>query len=93
MYESTFDGIRFIEGQPARAKILGPIRVRIGGVMSSAQLKNLDDVKRVMAKRARELGANTIINFKYGQKSVGFFSSLFQRDDVNWYGEGQAATL
>jgi uncharacterized protein YbjQ (UPF0145 family) len=46
-----------------------------------------------MAEKAKACGANAIIDFKYGQRSVGFLASLFQRDDVNWYGTGQAAKV
>ncbi len=93
MYESTFDGLRFIEGRPAGARVIKPIRADIGGVLRSAQLKNLDDVKRIMANEARAAGGNAIVDFNYGQRSVGFFASLFQRDDVNWYGEGKIAIV
>ena len=93
VYATTFDGIRFVEGRPSGVRALGPIKVEIGGVLRSAQLKTLDDVKRVMAQRARAAGGNAIIDFKYGQRSVGFLASIFQRDDVNWYGTGQIAIL
>jgi hypothetical protein len=86
-----FQGIKFIEGRPPAATIIKPIRVEIGGVFISAQLKNLDDVKRLMAEQVRAAGGNAIVDFKYGQRSVGFWRSLLDRDDVNWYGEGQIA--
>lgn len=91
MYETVFDGVRFFEGRPAGARGIEPVRVEIGGMIRSAQLKNLDDVKAAMADRVRGRGGNAVIDFKYGQKSVGFLRSLFQRDDVNWYGEGVIA--
>ena len=93
MYTTTFEGIKFVEGCPPSAKIIKPIRVEIGGVLTSAQLKNLDDVKRLMAKETRESGGNTVVDFKYGQRSVGFWRSLIDRDDVHWYGEGKIAVL
>jgi hypothetical protein len=93
MYETTCDGVRFIEGRPAKARVIEPIRVEIGGVVRSAQLKNLDDVKRAMAEKVRARGGNAVIDFKYGQKSVGFLRSLLQLDDVNWYGEGTVAVV
>jgi hypothetical protein len=93
VYTTTFEGIKFVEGCPPSAKIIKPIRVEIGGVLSSAQLKNLDDVKRLMAKEARESGGNTIVDFKYGQRSVGFWRSLLDLDDVHWYGTGSIAVL
>lgn len=93
MYQSTTDGVRFIEGVAPNARLIGPIRVDIGGVIRSAQLKNLDDVKRIMAAQAKSRGGNAIVEFRYGQRSVGFWASLFQRDDVSWYGEGQIVSL
>jgi hypothetical protein len=93
VYTTTFEGIKFVEGFPPSAKIIKPIRVEIGGVLSSAQLKNLDDVKRLMAKEVRESGGNTVVDFKYGQRSVGFWRSLFDLDDVHWYGTGSIAVL
>lgn len=93
MFTSTFEGIRFVEGRPPGAVILGPVDVRIGGVLRSAQLRSLDDVKRLMAERVRSAGGNAVVDFQYGQRSVGFWASLFQRDDVNWYGKGMIASL
>lgn len=93
MYTTTFDGITFVEGRPPTAKIVKPIRVEIGGILTSSQLKNLDDVKRLMAKQASASGGNAVVDFKYGQRSVGFWKSLVDRDDVQWYGEGQIAII
>lgn len=93
MYESVFEGVRFIEGRPERTRLLEPLSVQIGGVFQSAQLKNLDDVKKIMAGRVLAAGGNAVVDFKYGQKSVGFWSSLFQRDDVNWHGSGMIAIV
>lgn len=93
MFETTFQGIRFIEGRPPQASVIRPIIVEIGGVIRSAQLKDLDDVKILMARQVKAAGGNAVVDFKYGQRSVGFFASLFQRDDVNWYGEGKIAVV
>lgn len=93
MYVSVFDGITFIEGMPDGATLVGAIEVSIDGILSSAQLKTLDDVKQIMADRARASGGNAIVNFKYGQRSVGLLASLFQRDDVSWYGSGTIARI
>lgn len=93
MYTTVFDGIRFIEGHPPNANVIAPAKVDLGGALVSTQLKNLDDVKRLLAQQVRKSGGNALIEFKYGQKSVGFFASLFMRDDVNWYGSGLIATI
>lgn len=93
MHTSSFDGVTFIEGVPNEMTSLGDIEVSIGGILNSAQLRNLDDVKRLMVVRVRAAGGNAIVNFKYGQKSVGLLASLFQRDDVSWYGSGTIARI
>ena len=93
MYTVDFEGIRFVEGMPPGARALCPVDVRIGGVTQSAQLKTLDDVKRLMVARVRAVGGNAVIDFKYGQRSVGMLASIFSRDDVAWYGTGRAAVL
>jgi hypothetical protein len=93
LHTTIFEEIKFVEGCPASATIIKPIRVEIGGVLTSAQLKNLDDVKRLMANQTRNAGGNAVVDFKYGQRSVGFWRSLIDRDDVHWYGEGNVARL
>jgi hypothetical protein len=91
MYTTVLDGITFVERCPRFAKVIKPIRVEIGGILTSAQSKNLDDLKRLMAQQVRAAGGNAVIDFKYGQRSVGFWASKFDRDDVQWYGEGKIA--
>ena len=93
MYTSIYQGITFVEGLPPKFREIRPIRVEIGGIFASAQLKNLDDVKRLMAEQVRSAGGNAVVNFNYGQKSVGFWESIFSRDDVNWYGAGSIAFI
>jgi uncharacterized protein YbjQ (UPF0145 family) len=93
LYTTIFVGVKFVEGRPASARIIKPIRVEIGGVLPSAQLKDLDDVKRLMVSEARKAGGNAVVEFKYGQRSVGFWRSLIDRDDVHWYGTGSIAVL
>ncbi len=93
MYESEYDGVLFCEGSLEGARVIQHIKIEIGGVFQSAQLRSLNDVKREMAAQASSRGGNAILNFRYGQRSVGFLRSLFQRDDVNWYGEGSIALL
>ena len=93
MHIIEFEGVRFFEGRPPNARVLGPVNIRIGGILRSAQLKTLDDVKGLIVKRVRLAGGNAVVDFRYGQRSVGWLDSLFQRDDVNWYGSGQIAVL
>jgi hypothetical protein len=67
--------------------------VRVGGVITSGQLRSLDGVKRFMVAKVRADSGNAVIDFRYGQRSVGFLASLFNRDDVVWYGEGTIARV
>jgi hypothetical protein len=93
LYETTTDGVRFFEGRPKDARIIEPIKCELGGVFRQAQLKNLSDLKREMARIAAAKGGNAVVDFKYGQRTVGFWRSIFQLDDVNWYGEGWVAVV
>ena len=93
MYTAVFEGIRFIEGSPRGARIIKSVHVEIGGVLTFAQLKNLDDVNSLMTKQCKKAGGNAIVDFKYGQKSVTFWKSFFVRDSVHWYGEGNIAIV
>jgi hypothetical protein len=93
VHYSIFEGVYFVEGKPTRARTLGPVVVEVGGVFHHAQLRTLNDVKRAMAAKVRMTAGNAIIDFKYGQRSVGFWKSLFHMDDVTWYGSGQIAIL
>ena len=93
MRKTLCDGIAFYEGRPPSASCMQNIEARIGGILKSAQLSTLDDVKRVLASQAKQLGANAVVDFRYGQKSVGIFASIFSRDDVNWHGSGVAAVV
>ena len=94
MAEPTiYDGIRFYESTPARSRVIGPVEVELGGLFTEAQLRTLNDVKRELARLAKNRGGNSIINFKYGQASGGFWKSILQLDDVNWYGRGEVASV
>lgn len=93
MHSTVFDGITFLEGTPQRCQAIKSISIEIGGIVQQAQLKTLDDVKRQMAIEAKSAGGNAIVNFTYGQKSVGWFRALFQLDDINWYGNGTIAVI
>jgi hypothetical protein len=93
MHHARFDGVLFIEGRPKSASAIEPIEIRIGGIVTSGQLRSLDDVKRLMVAKVRRASGNAVIDFRYGQRSVGFFASLFNRDDVVWYGNGTIARV
>jgi len=79
--------ILFIEGDHLKA-IRGPhiecdLSFKIG-----AQLKSLRDVKDNLAKQAKSLGYNTVLDFTYGQKS-----RWLAIDDIAFWGKGSLANL
>ena len=93
-YTSIYKGVIFIEGVEQTAKVLG--RVEYKKLFSfNAQVQTLDCVKDQLIEKTIALGGNAIIDFKYGQKSSGWFkSSLFSLDDnIKWYGSGIAVIL
>lgn len=87
-YTVEFDNVLFDEGVREGFTAIGPISVDIGLGITSAQLKNLKDVKAAMAAKARDMGGNCICDFTYGQRSSGLLASIFSRDDTRWYGHG-----
>ena len=94
MYVTKQDGIAFYEGTPDHYEPIRSVRIEIGGMLlTQSQLKTLKDVKRELAARASKAGGNAIVDFEYGQKSVGWFRSILQLDDVNWYGSGTIARV
>jgi uncharacterized protein YbjQ (UPF0145 family) len=93
MFRTRYDGITFVEGLPSDFERIRDLTIEIGGIIEQAQLKSLNDVKKLMAAEARQSGGNAIVDFKYGQRSVGWLRSLWQMDDVNWYGTGIIAAL
>ena len=93
-YSSIYKGIIFIEGEEPTARLLQSVEYKKRHTFN-AQLKTLDNVKDQLVEQALAQGANAIIRFTYGQKSVGWFRGLFFSidDDVNWYANGVAAIL
>lgn len=84
------NGIFFSESAPSNYQILGTIKTEI-----SRQNSNLSEVKKEMAKKAKRIGANSIINFKYGQKSHKWWQLVFtfKWDTESWFGVGDAVNL
>ena len=85
-FVTVFQGIIFIEGDHPRALKRYNADTRVGGF--GAQLRNLNDLKAVMAQNARNCGCNCVVNFSYGQKT-----KLIAIDDVAYVGSGFYATL
>lgn len=86
-YPTVFNNIIFIESDIEEFKKISDVKVDLSFKIG-AQLKNLDDVKEVLASQAHTLDANCIINFKYGQKS-----RWLAIDDVAFFGSGSAGLL
>jgi len=83
------DGIFFTESQIAGAKVLEHIHAEI-----SRQNANLTMVKESLARQATDLGANAVMNFRYGQRAHGLLELIsFKWDTESWRGEGDAVRL
>ena len=85
-YVTVYQGIVFIEGEHPRAIKRCSAQTNIGGI--GAQMKSLNDLKNIMAQKARRYGCNCVVNFKYGQKT-----KLMAIDDVAFVGNGVYAIL
>lgn len=93
MYSDLYNGVYFVEGLPAGAKIIRPISTTLDGCwFSQSQLKSLDDIKDIMVREVLSHGGNAVVNFKYCQKS-SFWRSLLSIDDVRWESSGEIAVI
>ena len=86
-YTVIHDGIIFDEGIRNNVVKVGNIEADLSFKIG-AQLKNLRDVKTDLARKARSMNANLIINFTYGQKS-----RWLAIDDVAFWGKGIACRV
>ena len=93
-YCSLFEGVIFVEGKCEYIQYKGEVEYKKDSFYNQ-QLKNLDTVKHQLAEKAKTLGANAIIDFKYGQKNTSFLRSLLLSfdDNIKWYGTGVAVIL
>lgn len=89
---SECENVNFTESRVVIGDDLGAISSALDGVFSQAQLKNLNDLKIVMAAEVKRRGGNVLSEFKYGQKS-SFWRSLVSLDDVRWEGSGRVRLL
>ncbi len=85
-FVTVHNDVIFIEGEHPRARLVQSAETRVGGF--GAQLKNLTDLKQMMANHARQLGCNCVVRFTYGQKS-----KVIAIDDVAFVGNGVYALL
>ena len=84
------DDVFFTENRVTSAEPIKHIHVEI-----SRQNSNLFEVKSQMAREAKIIGANIIMNFRYGQKKHKSWELIltFKWDTESWHGEGDAAKL
>lgn len=85
-YVTVYQGVIFIEGEHPRALKKQSAYTRIGGF--GAQLRNLNDLKAIMADTAKQNGCNCIIDFSYVQKH-----KTISIDKVAFVGNGYYAIL
>ena len=88
---NLFDGVFFSESlSPPGMPIVGHLSVKI-----NRQNSNLSEVKKQMAARALTMGANSVVNFRYGQTSHKWWQLVFtfRWDSESWFGEGDAVAL
>jgi len=83
---TVHQNVVFIEGEHPRAKKKKDAYTRIGGF--GAQLRNLNDIKDIMANIAKQNGCNCVVNFSYGQ-----IHKIISIDDVLFVGMGKYAIL
>lgn len=93
-YKSIMDGVVFVEGPMDSIKQLGNVTHTQKGFFSQ-DMKTLSDIKKELVQKAHTMGANAIINFKYGQKSTSYLRAvaLAWNANANWYAEGTAVVL
>lgn len=86
-YSTVYKDFIFVEGDEIFERSLGVVKSDLSFTFG-AQLKNLNDVKESLMIQSKALGANALIQFKYGQKS-----RWLAIDDVAFYGEGIAVVM
>jgi len=71
MRVGNFDGIEFFKGVPATSRIIGPASVDVRG--------GIYEVQRGLARIAKTVGADSIVDFKHRTLPRGFLSRLLRR--------------
>jgi len=77
MLSTQCGGVTFYEGVPSNFSKGAKISTEIDGFFKSSQTASLYDVKESMARYCQHLGGTTIVGFSYGQRSLGFWASIF----------------
>ena len=84
----------FLSAKGIKYKYILSVNVEISGrLLTQTQLMGLNDVKERLSCDVIKLGGNAVIEFKYGQKSVGVLESIVNLDDIIWYGSGVAVFI
>ena len=86
-YPTVFEDVIFIEVDLPQMQYIGSVSADLSFKIG-AHLKNLNDIKRDLAAKARTLNCNCVASFQYGQKS-----RWLAIDDVAYWGKGRAGTL
>ncbi len=87
---TVHEGVFFTEDPVPSAMVLRHLRIVI-----PRQNANLDDVKNLLARKAKKAGAAAVMNFRYGQKRVAWWRLFVTLtwDTEGWFGEGDAIKL
>lgn len=87
---TVFSEVFFTEETIPSASVLKHLHVEI-----TRQNSNLLEVKEELSREAKSLGANTIMNFRYGQKKHEWWELVFtfKWDTESWHGEGDAVRI
>ena len=86
-FTTIFEDIVFVEGDFPGAVRKEEIKNDMTRGFGS-QLKTLADVKHNLAQKAKNKGANAILDFQYGQKS-----RWFSIDHIGYWGKGVLAII
>jgi len=78
------DGIEFFKGVPANTRIIAPASVYVHG--------DIDDVKRRLARHAKAVGADSVVDFRLRIMPRGFLSRLLRRRG-RMFGQGLLAAV
>ena len=87
---NVYEGMFFTENAVPGATTIRHLHVEI-----SRQNADVGEVKRRLAQEARTIGANVLMNFRYGQKKHRWRELVFtlKWDSESWHGDGDAVKL
>lgn len=88
-------GVEFNDVFFTESAIPNAVSVKKMSIFIRKQNSTLDDVKQELSGQAKALGANAVMNFRYGQRLATLWEALtkFEWDIELWYGEGDAVKL